>query len=275
MDRQHLRDYFIRDLGWGWGYQQQIVFDFLCEAANEVKGGVVLDAGAGNQRYKPFFDESIYIAQEHPTAGQQNKGIQEFDILSDIRQIPLQDCSVDLILSTSSLEHMEFPESFFKEAFSVLKPGGSLYINVPFAYMEHETPYDFQRPTRYGLMRYYRNAGFEKESVLPTSSSIFSAQYLFGHAIREDSKKSGVGLWARLIQIIMIVLSRLLREVAMYLYDRGPMNDTTLPIGWVAKGYKHGNKISGKTYLSKDELIINIAQCDSSLVFKNGRIVPK
>jgi hypothetical protein len=73
MNTQQLRDYFMHDLKWRWGYQQQIVFTFLCEAAEEAKGGVVLDAGAGYQRYKPFFSESIYIAQEHPIAGKQNK----------------------------------------------------------------------------------------------------------------------------------------------------------------------------------------------------------
>lgn len=108
-----------------------------------------------------FFSDSIYIAQEHPIAGVINKGIVEYDILCDVKSIPLIDNSVDLILSTSSLEHIEFPDEFFSEANRVLKPGGALYINVPFIYSEHEIPYDFQRQTRYGLERHYKKANFE------------------------------------------------------------------------------------------------------------------
>ena len=108
------------------------------DAAEHAKGGVVLDAGAGHQRYRPFFDDAIYVAQEHPIAGRQHKKIAEYDILSDVKRIPLQEGCVDLVLSTSSLEHMEFPERFFTESFRVLRPGGALYVNVPFAYLEHE-----------------------------------------------------------------------------------------------------------------------------------------
>lgn len=113
MDRSELHRYFTKDLRWRSSHQSDIVFEFLCEAADFADGGVILDAGAGAQRYKPFFHRSHYIAQEHPIAGQQNKGLQVFDILCDVRTIPLKDNSVDLVLSTSSLEHMEYPEAFF------------------------------------------------------------------------------------------------------------------------------------------------------------------
>jgi SAM-dependent methyltransferase len=260
-------------LKWGWGHQQKIVFEFLCEAAEEAQGGVVLDAGAGHQRYKPFFHRSLYLAQEHPIAGLKNKGIKNYDILSDIKKIPLADNCVDLILSTSSLEHVEFPDMFFAESVRVLKPGGSLYINVPFAYEEHEIPYDFQRPTRYGLLRYYSCAGFEKTTVSPTSSSVYAAQYLFLNAIRNESLRAGIGIKAAAIKKIIKYSAEISCKLAMRFLDNPPREETTLPIGWVAKGYKHGLKSKGVTCPSKKDFLSKNMTCDNEFLLKEGKII--
>ena len=65
MDDNFLKEYFIRDIKWGWDYQAKAVFKFLLKAADSCRNGVVLDAGAGTMRYKPFFTDSIYLSQEH------------------------------------------------------------------------------------------------------------------------------------------------------------------------------------------------------------------
>lgn len=101
-----------------------------------------------------FLLQITLIAQEHPLSGVVAKQINKYDILSDVQIIPLIDESVDAVLSTVSLEHMRYPDAFFHEAFRVLKPGCSLFIQAPFVYFEHEIPYDFQRPTSYGLQRW-------------------------------------------------------------------------------------------------------------------------
>lgn len=131
MNIQRLQNYFSKELGWGWGYQARVCFDFLTDVAERSKGAVILDVGAGHQRYKPFFEDSIYLAQEHPEAGVKNKKIVSFDILCDVKHIPLKSESVDYVLSTSSLEHFEFPELFFPDAFRVLKPGGGFLYTCP------------------------------------------------------------------------------------------------------------------------------------------------
>jgi SAM-dependent methyltransferase len=275
MNTQQLRHYFKHDLEWGWGHQQKTVFEFLCDAAEHARGGVILDAGAGHQRYGPFFDDAIYVAQEHPIAGRQNKDIVEYDILSDAKRIPLQEGCVDLVLSTSSLEHMEFPERFFTESFRVLRPGGALYVNVPFAYLEHEVPYDFQRPTRYGLRRYYASAGFERVEVRPTSSSLYTAQYFLRRAIKEDGKRRGRNPAATLVRKAVQLAAASVCKVCMGLYDRGPFDDTRFPIGWVAKGYKEGATDTKPAYASTASFIAANAWCGTDTCLQDGRIVPR
>jgi SAM-dependent methyltransferase len=264
--------YFSDTLGWGHGYQSKLVFRFLKEAAAEAgPDGVVLYAGAGHQRYKPFFAKSIYVAQEHPTAGELNKGIHEYDILSDVKRIPLQEGCVDLVLSTNSLEHVERPDLFFAEAYRVLVPGGALYVNVPFAYPEHEVPFDFQRPTRYGLRDYYERAGFEGVSVQPSSSSTEAAGLLLD-AIREDSKAPGRSVaarpWMRFLRASFRILYWLLRRT----FDRGPRETSTFPVGCIAKGYKQGERRAEPRNRTKEEFISDRAELDSRTMLRDGRI---
>ena len=240
MTRDGLREYFHEELSWGWGHQARAVFDFLCQAAEACRQGVVLDAGAGHQRYRPFFDDCLYIAQEHPEAGAANKGIKEYDILCDARTIPLRDECVDVVLSTVSLEHMEFPQEFVNEAFRVLKPGGSLWIQVPFVYLEHEAPYDFQRPTRYGLMRHFRHAGFGSYWVRPSSSSTEAGIFALKQAIEEDSRRLKRSLHIRIVSKFLRLFTSLYLRAIRRTFEIGPSEDTTLPIGWVSSAVKPG-----------------------------------
>jgi SAM-dependent methyltransferase len=236
-NQNNLENYFYKDLRWGNTFESVAVFKFLTGVAEFAKGGVILDAGCGHKRYAPFFKESIYIGQEHPIAGAKNKGITTFEILCDIKIIPLKDSSVDAILSTSSLEHIEYPTQFFAEAYRVLKPGGKIFINVPFVYIEHEIPYDFWRPTRYGLISHFKNSGYVDYVVNPSSSSIFTAAHFFNLALREciffDKK---IVFFRRVVYFIF----RKLIEVITNKFDAPPESKTNFPIGWIAEATKPG-----------------------------------
>lgn len=240
MTHEELKNYFRNKLGWGWGYQAREVFGFLCEASEACKGGVILDAGAGHQRYKPFFQDCLYIAQEHPEAGKQNKGIKEYDILCDVRSIPLRNECIDIILSTVSFEHMEYPQEFVNEAFRVLKPGGSLWLQAPCVYNEHEVPYDFQRVTRYGLMRHFRHAGFNSYWVKPNSSSTATGIFALKFGIQEDSRRLNAAIYVKIITKVLLKLTDCYLRILKKVFDRGPFEDTTMPICWISCATKTG-----------------------------------
>ena len=59
--------------------------------------------------------------------------------------------SVDFITSISVLEHVKYPQQVVKEMYRILKPGGIIYINVPFVFPFHADPNDFYRFTYKGI----------------------------------------------------------------------------------------------------------------------------
>ena len=177
-DEKMLYDYFTNTLQWGELLHSRASFEFIIEAKNFSKGKTILDAGAGNKNYEPFFRESVYLSLEHPSGIEMKKmqGITyDFVCELDTDGFKPTEQSLDAIYNHSVLEHIERPESFFSNAYKALKHGGRLFINCPFMYCEHETPYDFNRFTRYGLKSRLEEAGFNIIKLLPSSNAVYGA----------------------------------------------------------------------------------------------------
>lgn len=126
---------------------------------NIPSGWTLLDAGAGECRYKKYCSHLNYIAQDFGQYhGGSDVGLQEpawdnsqIDIVSDIVSIPLPDQSVDAVLCTEVLEHIPDPIAAIKEFSRLIKPGGYLILTAPFASLTHFAPYHFVT----GFSRYY------------------------------------------------------------------------------------------------------------------------
>ena len=95
------------------------------------KYDVVVNIGAGYRKnpstyflYPNLINTEIFA---YPTT----------DILCDGNRLPFKDHSVDLILSLAVLEHVPDPWNHAKEILRVLKPGGVLYVGVPFLQPYH------------------------------------------------------------------------------------------------------------------------------------------
>ncbi|TRZ49950.1 class I SAM-dependent methyltransferase [bacterium] len=63
--------------------------------------------------------------------------------------MPFAENSFDAIICSELLEHVPSPASVLHEAYRTLRPGGTLFICVPFMYQIHGDPYDFGRYTDY------------------------------------------------------------------------------------------------------------------------------
>jgi SAM-dependent methyltransferase len=241
---QALYEYFTKTLGWGEALHSRASFEFLIEARNFSKGKTILDAGAGSKRFEPFFREATYLTLEHPSGIEmkQMQGI-SYDFVCELDRdnfAPKEE-SVDAIYSHSVLEHIERPEKFFANAMKVLKPGGRLFIHCPFTYLEHETPYDFNRFTRYGLRSRLEAAGFRVVKLLPSSNAVYGATAFVLDSIRNEGEARGSQLECiALPDGQSFAVGPLLASIIKTLnsaYDDA-IYDNNLPIGWLCVAEK-------------------------------------
>jgi|SRR5215213_65525 len=143
------------------------VSDFVKRVAGELPPGThLLDAGAGECVYKPYFEHCRYESVDLGV-GEAAWNYGNLDHVSALDDLPMEDETYDAVLCTQVLEHLERPRESVKEFYRVLKPGGRLYLTAPMAHVEHQTPYDFFRYTSFGLRSLLSDAGFSEIRVEP------------------------------------------------------------------------------------------------------------
>jgi SAM-dependent methyltransferase len=118
--------------------------------------GEVLNAGAGDRDLRPLVPGRVH--NQDIAEGLHNADI---DILSPLHEIPVEDGFFDAIVCNAVLEHVANPEEVLGEFARVCKPGGILYLCVPFMQPEHKDPGDYQRYTLDGLSLLAERHGFE------------------------------------------------------------------------------------------------------------------
>ena len=69
----------------------------------------------------------------------------------DVHDMGFQDNEFDGIVCWSVLEHVPYPQKAIEEMRRVLKPGGLIWIQLPFNFPYHEAPKDYWRVTPDGL----------------------------------------------------------------------------------------------------------------------------
>jgi SAM-dependent methyltransferase len=133
-------------------------------------GDKLLDYGCGNQPYR-----SLFASKFSEYIGADFSGNPDADVTIGPRgELPIENGSIDCVLSSQVLEHTANPEFYLAEACRVLKPGGSLVLCTPEVWIYHPDPLDYWRWTLDGLQRQISDAGFEVllvRSVFGTDSS--------------------------------------------------------------------------------------------------------
>ncbi len=135
-------------------------------AADTQQQQSVIDVGAGELKYKPYFRHCRYVSNDL-CVGDGDWNYQGIDIVSSAYEIPVEDGSFDRVLCIQVLEHLDSPDLAFSEFRRITKLGGRVYLSAPLLAGEHQQPYDFFRYTRYGLAALGERHGFRVLSIAP------------------------------------------------------------------------------------------------------------
>ena len=139
------------------------------------EGSKILDAGAGELRYKKYCTHLEYVSQDFgqydgkgDSMGLQTSGWDntKLDIVSDITNIPVPDASFDVVMCIEVLEHIPEPILAIKEFSRILRGGGTMILTAPVCSLTHFAPYFFYNGySRYFYERILRESGFKIEEL--------------------------------------------------------------------------------------------------------------
>lgn len=144
------------------------IFQSIKDNVSKFKG-TTLDVGCGIMPYREFLLDNTkiekYLGLDFANTTHPDYLMVTPDLIWDGKIIPLLNETVDTVIATELLEHCEKPEEVLHEIFRVLKPGGVLFLTVPFLWNLHLVPYDAYRYTSFTLKRILDQAGFEKVDI--------------------------------------------------------------------------------------------------------------
>lgn len=162
------------------------LYKALRQIAPTIKGHI-LDFGCGSKPYQSLFvNAESYIGVDIEVSGHDHENSQ-IDFYYDGKVLPFPDNSFDAVVSFEVFEHVFNIEEVLKEVRRVLRPGGIFLLSVPFAWDEHEIPYDFARYTSFGISYVLKSNGFKVNDVIKTTTYFLAVSqmliaYLSQHA---------------------------------------------------------------------------------------------
>ncbi len=175
------------DQGW-WSRARSWLFRFFDLQASTIwddmkaelpsARGTVLDVGCGLQPYRRFFPPEARYQGLDTVDSKSHFGYEAPDTLYYSGPAwPVRNGTIDFLLCTETLEHIQEPGRFLAEAFRCLRPGGCSLFTVPFAARWHFIPHDYWRYTPSTLEALFRQAGFTNIRVYARGNMFTVACY--------------------------------------------------------------------------------------------------
>jgi SAM-dependent methyltransferase len=206
-------------------HERRHILDFVRRAAATVpRGADVLDAGAGDAPYRELFAAHCYRTQDWTASV--HPGARAADVVGSLEDIPVPDASFDSVICTQVLEHVARPDLALAEIRRILRPGGSLWLTVPFVGELHEEPHDHFRYTSHGLLGLAERAGLTADEVTPLGGYFTAMAQLARNCGAATGVGAGAGLGRRLVAAGMRGAGHVLARMD------GLDERHALPVGW-------------------------------------------
>ena len=208
-------------------FNRKVVLEALLDVKDSVQGDL-LDVGCGVQPYRSLFTHvKSYLGVDIPSSCHP---LPPDTIVYDGESLPISSESFDWVMSTEVFEHVRYPDRLLTSVYSVLRPGGGIFLSVPFLAGVHEAPYDFRRWTNYGLINVLEQAGFERVQVKPLGNWHTAAASFLGSYFANCQKPWWTKFWlSRLVWLIKNLIASLDSVV--------PVSDN-MCISWFVIAYK-------------------------------------
>ena len=137
--------------------------------------GPVLDVGCADGKPRNYLpNHAEYVGLDYFATATEWHGTRP-DVFGDAQQLPFMTAAIDHVLLLDVLEHVPEPDRCLAEVYQILKPRGTLTLQVPFMYPIHDEPLDFHRWTRSGLQRAARRAGFSVSTEIAVGHPLETA----------------------------------------------------------------------------------------------------
>jgi SAM-dependent methyltransferase len=139
-----LRPYLVPDMTHKSRQTRRLIPAFAASVS-----GSIINVGSGTKRYGAHVLNLDIAAMD---------GV---DVVGVAERLPLRGESFDGAILQAVLEHVEDAQATLAELNRVLRPGGMIFVEIPFMQGYHGGPSDFRRFTELGLQRELERHGFE------------------------------------------------------------------------------------------------------------------
>ena len=205
---------------------------FVSTVAAEVPAGKrVLDAGAGECRFKSRFGHAEYVAIDF-AQGDPAWNYSNLNVIGRLEALPFPSASFDHVLSVVVLEHTPQPARVIEEFQRVLKQGGMVHLVVPHMWEEHQKPYDYFRFTSGGIRYLMQSAGIRIRKIHPVGGFFWQlGRRLMGVLSYTQ------GGWRWLLFPVLAPVFGLILPLCCYYLDTLD-DDRAYTLGFIAEGWK-------------------------------------
>ncbi len=154
------------------------------------EGSLVLDAGAGEGKYREYFSHCRVIGVDN-CVGDSSWDYSSLDVVGDIHLLPFKNETFDAIISIVVFEHLKNPFKAMRELSKVLKKDGTMLVVFPFVWELHQEPYDFFRFSEYGFKELATQAGLTVVKLKKLGCFFRVLHYMTASLVKESKKNPG------------------------------------------------------------------------------------